>query len=191
MRKVGFGVIALAVGVAPAAVSADVFHTFLAGTVALANIADVSKNGCIETTGQLAAVRSTDGTYAIASVQRIDHCHGDAGKFYGGGGPVSYGGLGLIAASAHGTIVADEYTGHGIPPLTIEFSLLFAGTGETDTNVQHFYSDDGAGGVTASFSAAATRAANVTGSLKMDGKKIAIESGQLASQIQGELVIVP
>ncbi len=190
MRTVGLGVLALGLGIAPAAASADVFHTFVHGTVALANISDVSSDGCVETTGELAAVKSTDGTYAIASIQRIDHCNGDAGKFYVGSGTVSYGGLGLIAVSASGTIVAEEYTGHGIPPLTIEFSLLFRGTGKTEKNVNHFFSNDGSGGITASFSAAFTRAAKVTGSLKMDGESIDVAAGQLASQTQGELVIV-
>jgi hypothetical protein len=191
MRTLGFGVIALVLGVAPAA-SADVFHTFNHGKVAVATIADVSDDGCIETTGELAALSSTNGTYALALVHRTDHCAGDepVQHSYGGEANVSFLGLGLIATSASATIVANDLLGHGLPPITIDFSLVFTGTGPVDTNRNHFFSTDGEGGITASFSSSRTRAARVRGSLEIDGEATAVVSGMLATETSGELVIV-
>jgi hypothetical protein len=186
MRKLGLGVIVLlSTGVATEA-KADVFRTHVSGTAAYAAIHDVSANGCVETNGELVALSSSDGTYAIAIVNRVDSCAG-TDAWYAGAGGVTYSGNGLSSAAAAGTIVADEYSPNGFAPITIEFDLAFAGTGAVSASASQFTS--GGGGATVSFTATRSRAANVSGSLTIDGDA-ATAAGTLYAETAGDLSVV-
>jgi hypothetical protein len=190
MRKLASGVVVLAsLGVVPLA-AAEIFRTHVTGTAASATFHDVSADGCVETSGQLVALSSSNGTYALVLAERWDSCaeNGPAGSFYGGGAEIGYAGRGLASASASGTVVADEYTGRGLPPLRVEFSLTFAGTGAVSAQASRFTS--GGGGATVSFVATRSRAANITGSLSVDGDAADTATGTLYAETAGELVVV-
>ena len=161
MRKVGLGVVALlsvSVGV-----HAEVFRTHVRGTGTIMTFSDVSDDGCVETNGQLAVLSTTDGTQALTIIERWDYCapDGPAGFFYGGGGEAAFAANALASASASGTIVADEYTGRGLPPVTLEFSLALTGTGTVSATTNHFVSSGG--GTTLSITTQRSRAANASG----------------------------
>ena len=188
MRKVGLGVVLLlsiSVGV-----QAEVFRTRVQGTGTFMTFSDVSSDGCVVTNGQLAVLSTNDGTQALTIIERWDYCapDGPAGFFYGGGGEAAFAATALSSASASGTIVADEYTGHGLPPVTVEFSLALTGTGAVNVTTQHFAS--GGGGVTLSVSAQRSRAANASGSLTVDGDAETVAGAQLIAETAGELVVV-
>lgn len=176
-------------GVVPTA-SADIYRTQVHGTAAVATFSDVSEDGCVVTTGLIAALDSSNGTYALATAERWDYCavDGPAGSFYAGAGEVSYAASGLASAAATGMVVADEYTGRGLAPLTLEFDLAFAGTGAVVANVSRFAS--GGGGTTVSFLSSRSRAASVSGSLFIDGDPAAAAAGQLYAETAGDLVVV-
>ncbi|HEY5952243.1 MAG TPA: hypothetical protein VIV40_42385 [Kofleriaceae bacterium] len=185
MRKLGVG-IAVLLGFGLTA-EADVYRTHVQGSAAIASFSGVSADGCTETTGTLIALSSSDGTYAIASATNYNSCTGVSG-FYAGAGSVTYSASGLSSASAAGTVVAEEYTGHGIAPITIEFALSFTGTGSVSSTSSRFTS--GGGGATVSFVAQRTRAATVSGSLSIDGDAASVTDGQLAGETAGELSVV-
>ncbi|HEY5923271.1 MAG TPA: hypothetical protein VIV11_16440 [Kofleriaceae bacterium] len=188
MRTVGLGVvIALSL---TASASAEIFRTHVHGTAAIASFSDVSADGCVETTGTLAAASSTNGTFAIVVAERWDYCapDGPAGSFYAGGGDIAYSGNGLSSASASGTVVAEEYTGRGLPPLTVEFELAFSGTGAVTATTSRFAS--GGGGTTVSFTSSRSRNANIGGSISLDGDAATASGGQLVAEVAGELVVV-
>lgn len=188
MRKVGLGVVALLC--MSVAVQAEVFRTRVKGTGVLVNFHDVSADGCVETTGQLAVLSTSDGNQGITIIERWDYCavDGPAGFFYGGGGEVTYSSTALSSASASGTIVAEEYTGHGFPPVTLEFALSFTGTGAVNVTASHFAS--GGGGATVSLTAQRSRAASSSGSISVDGSASGVVDALLIAETAGELTVV-
>jgi len=188
MRKVGLGVVVLLL--VSVGVQAEVFRTKVRGSGTFMTFSDLSSDGCVQTNGQLAVLQTTDGTQSLTIVERWDYCapDGPAGFFYGGGDVAAYSSTALSSASTSGTIEAVEYTGRGLPPVTIEFSLALTGTGVVNVTTQHFAS--GGGGVTLSVSAQRSRAANASGSVTVDGDATTVADAQLIAETAGELVVV-
>lgn len=174
---------------AGSAATADTYRSQVQGSAATASIFDISDDGCVETTGQFVAVSSSAlGSYGLAIVTRWDYCT-DTGGFYAGGGAINVSANGLQSAAASGTLVLDEYTGHGLPPATLEFDLGFAGTGAVSGDVSHYAS--GGGGTTVFFNAYRSRAAAISGSLSVDGDAASTSDGALYIEVQGEVSVAP
>lgn len=186
MRKFGLGVATLLVAVAPA--SAEVFRTKVKESGVVTTFHSISDDGCVETTGELAAVKTNDGTQAIVSAHRADYCAG-ADWFYLDGGPVTLSMHGLVSASLSGTLELVPYSGPDNTSLTLELDLTFQGTGPVNKQKDRYVSE-GDGSTTVSFTRTRMREATASGSFTADGAAATMTSAQLAKVTSGELVIV-
>lgn len=186
MRKMGLGVVVL--GCLAATAQADIFHSKVKGTAAFAMFDHTSVDGCVHTSGLVYGVSSDDGNFVLAFANRDDVCAGTPTVTYGGFADVAtYTSNGLSSATLSGTVIAPPIVNGPEPALTFEFSLALTGTGGAIVENSHFTS--GGGGATVSFQSTRRRAANVSGSLTMDGDALAV-TGWLYGECSGDLSVV-
>ena len=188
MRSIGLGVATLLFAASPA--HAEVSQTLNVRTLAVTTFELVSDDGCILTTGQLAAVRSTvEGTYALVAGQRADYCAGGEDpvvRAFLSGGPINFTGS-LLAARMKGTIDLIPYSGPDSTPIVMKVDLRFTGTGAITTNTEYYTSSDD--GFTFEFTTTSERAANVRGTLTADGDDGTLSDARLGHEIMGQLTI--
>ncbi len=175
--------------VAPA--SADVYRTHVNGFGVITTFATTSDDGCVETTGELVAVSTKDGTVGFVTAVRIDDCavDGPVRWDYGWVEPVAYSPSGMSSATLTGSFAMTPYSGPAGGAVTLDFALTFAGTGAVTTSRSRFIStspDD----TTLSFSSSRRRNATARGSLSFGGDDGGVTSAQLVGGNEGELVVI-
>ena len=145
-------------------------------------------DGCVHTSGLLYGVSSNQGDFVLAFANRDDVCAGTTVNYGGFADVATYTNNGLASATLSGTVVAlpDPDPEVDREPLTLEFSLALRGTGRTI--VENSHSTSGGGGASVSIQASRHRAANVTGSLTVDGDAAAV-TGWLYGECSGNLTV--
>lgn len=189
MRKFGVGIVTVVFAVAPA--SADVYRTHVTGFGVVTTFHTISDDTCVETSGELAAVSTPEGTFGFVIADRTDYCAegGPVDWSYAWIEPVAFSANGLSSATLTGSFVMSPYAGPTGDELTLDFALAFTGTGAVSTTTSHFRStspDD----TTLFFSAAHQRAATVSGSLSAGGDDGGVTSAQIVGGTEGELVVI-
>lgn len=186
MRNLTVGVVVVLSMAATA--EAGVTRTIVrgAGVTATFSVTD----DCIETTGEIAAVSTNEGTTAILSAERTDYCAegGPVSWFYLSGGPVTLNTLGMLGATVSGSIEMTPYSGPAGGNVTLDFALVFRGVGAVSTTRSHYHSGS-PGNLTLSFSSTRQRSATTSGLFAIDGADGTLANAQLVSSVQGELVI--
>jgi hypothetical protein len=189
MFKLGMGVVLLA-GLGSVA-AADNFHAVVSsnGTFATFDVVD----GCIETTGVFFSSTSDQGPIAAVIGISTDSCTTgpDGGPLTGaqlGYSNVALTSSGLGSATVAGSVTTDSWNSH-FAPLTFDFSLAFAGTGNAFVEQNHGHYVSAGGNVVLSFSTSRRRNANVTGTITVDGSPITLSGAFLGAGISGDLSI--
>jgi hypothetical protein len=173
--------LALAAPTLAAADSASV--TTVSGGGAIGEFSQTSADGCVITFGSIAAVEArhggelADGLYVTG--EQEDVCAG-TGNGFAGFEPLSISVNNLTSAHVQGSIVVPSYSGGAA--VTVEVDLTFTGTGATSRQ-RDSYRD----GSTISFSYGRSRAANVTGTLTLDGDAMAFDWAALVQETSGTI----
>lgn len=156
---------ALAVTV-PSIAATAATSTVVNGNGAFVAFSQVSADGCVVTEGQLVLLQNNagedrpEGVLAVAT--QVDTCDpDDFGNGFAGLAALPVTANGLASAHAAGTLVLDGFNGG---QLTLDLDLTWTGTGAVSTQSSRFRGEN-----TFDFQASASRAANLTGSLAIDG----------------------
>lgn len=175
--------------VAPA--SADVYRTRVTGFGVVTTFHSISNDTCVETSGELAAVSTPEGTFGFVIAVRTDYCAegGPIDWNYAWIEPVAFSASGLSSATLTGSFAMSPYAGPPGGDMTLDFSLAFTGTGAVSTTTSHFRSA-GPDDTTLFFSTAHQRAATASGSLSAGGDDGGLTSAQLVGGTEGELVVI-
>jgi hypothetical protein len=190
MRQFGLGLATLLFAVVPA--SADVYRTHVNGFGVVTTFHTISDDACVETSGELAAVSTAEGTVGFVTAVRTDYCapDGPVEWYYGWIEPLSFSfTANMSSATLDGSFTMTAYSGPDAGEATLDFSLAFAGTGTVNTSTSHFRStspDD----TTLFFSSSRQRSASASGSLSFGGDDGGVTSAQLVGGNEGELVVI-
>lgn len=190
MRHLGVGLGILLFSVAPAA--ADVYRTHVSGFGVVTTFHAISDDACVETSGELAAVSTNEGTVAFVTAVRTDYCAegGPVDWFYGWIEPVAFTANGMTSATLTGSFAMSPYAGAAEGgDVTLDFALAFSGSGTVSTTTSRFISTSG-DDTTLFFSSARNRAATASGSLSIGGDGGAVTTAQLVGGTEGELVVI-
>jgi hypothetical protein len=188
MRQFGLGLATLLFAVVPAA--ADVYRQHVNGFGVITTFHTISDDACVETSGELAAVDTAEGTVGFVTAVRTDYCapDGPAEWYYGWVEPVSLS-ANMTSATLTGSFAMTAYSGPDLGETTLDFSLAFDGTGAVSTTTSNFRStspDD----TTLFFSSSRQRSATASGSLSFGGDDGGVTSAQLVGGNEGELVVI-
>lgn len=190
MRKLAISLVVL--GSLAATAEADNFHAVLKTNGVMANFDGTTADGCVHVTGVFFSDLSDQGPLGELFGTATDSCTGGdpVTATVLGFSNIAYTSDGLGSATASGTIVTWSFG--SIAPLTFEFSLAFDGTGPAQTQQLHgnFISTGPNGSVTMSFASSRRRAANVSGSITVDGGAVSLTDTFLGAGVTGDLSVV-
>jgi hypothetical protein len=190
MRHLGVGL--AIVLLAGSAAAADVYRTRVTGFGITITFHAISDDACVETSGELAAVSTSEGTVGFVTAVRTDYCAegGPVDWFYAWIEPVAFTANGMTSSTLTGSFAMTPYAGTAEGgDVTLDFALAFSGSGPVSVTTSRFRStspDD----TTLFFSVARSRAATASGSLSIGGDGGAVTSAQLVGGTEGELVVI-
>jgi hypothetical protein len=189
MRNFWVGIATVLFAVAPA--SADIYRMHVTGSGVVTTFHTISDDACVETSGELAAVSTHEGSFGYVTAVRTDYCAegGPVDWYYGWIEPVAFSASNTTSATLTGSFAMSPYSGPPGGDVTLDFSLTFTGTGAVSTTTTRFVSTSG-DDTTLFFSSARQRAATATGSLSVGGDAGAVTSAQLVGGTEGELVVI-
>ncbi len=186
MHKLGLGLVVL--GSLAVNAQADNFHSIVTSSGALAMFDGTSTDGCLHVAGIFFTDSTPSGPVArVFAPVAEDTCEGTSGTLIGEA-PAAVTTNGLGSSTASGTVVAWDFQAQ-IPDTTFEFSLAFTGTGPTIVDKSRGKSVSPGGNVIMSFSSSRRRAANVSGTMTVDGGSVSLSGAFIGAGISGELSV--
>jgi hypothetical protein len=173
---------ALAVAAIPLTAQAATVYV-VHGNGAIASFTQISEDGCVVISGQVAVFETVagedkeDGVYAVATYH--DYCL-DIGDLYGGYAPLSFTSDGLAGATAEGSLVLSSFNYPA--ELTLDLDLAWTGTGAVSSEGGRMHDE-----YVTNFSWQKSRAATIAGTIDCDGEPASIDGGLVIAGTSGEI----
>ncbi len=159
--------------------------TVVNGNGAFVAFSQVSEDGCVITWGELVLLNNNagddrpEGVLAVAT--QVDTCDpDDFGNGFAGLAALPSTASGLASAHTAGTVVLDGFNGG---QLTIDLDLTWTGTGAVSTQSSRFRGEN-----TFDFQVSASRAANLSGFLAIDGASADTSDALLIRGVAGSIL---